>query len=135
MPGDINPLLSLYNFGSRVGKQVELRRHEQARVAQSMAMIAANHHAVTLQTQQKHDLGQEAATNAAARTESAASAEHSRKTAFAKSLIGHVEPGTNFTIKTGDTTISGTKKAKKPKAAQPPQPKVPPRARPSRPRH
>lgn len=130
MPGEINPLLSLYNFAGKVDKTMQLRRHEQARLSQSMAMIAANHHAVTLQTQQKHDLGQEAATNAAARTEASATADHSRKTAFAKSLIGHVEPGSTFTIKTGDTTISGTKKNRKPKAAQPSKPKVPPRARP-----
>ena len=119
---DINPLLSLYNFGSRVGKQVgknvELQRHEQVRMAQAMEMIAANHHATTLQTQQKHDLDQKAQ-----------DAGHARKKEFTSALMKHVEPGTGFTIKTGDTTISGTKRVSKPKAAKPPKSKVPPRAR------
>jgi len=130
MPGELNPFLSLYNFAGKVDKTMQLRRHEEARLQQSMAMIAANHQAVTLQTQQAHDLGQEAANNEALRQETSAGNAHSRKAAFAKSLIGHIEPGTPFTVKSGDTTISGTKKNKKVTSPTPPRPKVPPRARP-----
>ena len=129
MPGELNPFLSLYNFAGKVDRTMQLRSHEKARMAQSMAMIAANHQAVTLQAQQSHDLGQEAANNDALRKETAAGNEHSRKSAFAKSLLTHIEPGTSFSIKTGDTTVSGTKKIKKPTTPKPPKPKVPPRAR------
>jgi len=120
---DANPLLALYNLGTHmnnhINKQVELKRHEQVRMNQAMAMIAANHQVTTAQTQQQHDL-----------SETANDAAHGRKLAFTKSLMGHVEPGTNFTIKTGDTTVSGTKKVSKPRASKPPKSKVPPRARP-----
>jgi hypothetical protein len=119
---DGNPLLALYNFGNRMGqhinKQVELQRHEQVRLHHALAIIAANHQATTLQTQQEHDLGEQANVSA-----------QNRKLEFTKSLMKHVEPGTSFTIKHGDTTVSGTKKTPTPRAAKPPKPKVPPRAR------
>jgi hypothetical protein len=135
-----NPFAAMVRGESVIANQVARKaaKTQQERATQgAISIIAANHQATTLHTEQQAKIAEEAAASAHARSQEAAAVAHGRRQEFFTSAMKHVAPGSKFSVNIDGQTISGVKRAgtkRTPAAPATPMPapikkKTPPRAR------